>query len=152
MKRIFHHYLKWEDLQAGMWASINGSLRQELLREAIAFTGDAELYGSYMNKILTLWPISCEHNLTDTSQNRKAWIGHAATCLALGCPEDITRQAWAELSVIQQDAANAQAQAAINKWEKMHEAKNIRVSAQMEIPGIPGRDTGRGESKIRSVE
>lgn len=88
MKRIYHPFWDWEDYKAGMW---NKSKNKDLLQKAIEFTGNAELYGSYMFRITDEWPISCEHNLTDLSQNRKAWLGHAACCLAIGCPEDITR-------------------------------------------------------------
>ena len=73
-----------------------------------------------MLKVIEKWPYSCEHNLTDTSQNRKAWIGHAACALALGCPEDITRAAWAKLSDDQQNKANQKAQDAINIWVEKH--------------------------------
>ena len=84
---------------------------------AIEFTGDAELYGSYMLRVTQEWPNSCEHNLTDRSQNRRAWIGHAAVALAIQCPEDIVRSAWSRLSEKQQIDANAQADAAIRSWE-----------------------------------
>jgi hypothetical protein len=121
MKQVFHHYMKWEEHHAGMWQSVSKEKADELLPKAIEFTGDHELYGSFMLKILKEWPISCEQNLTDNSINRRAWIGHAACCLAIGCPEHITRQAWHYLTQTQQDKANAQADYAISLWEKSQE-------------------------------
>lgn len=118
MKRIYHHYKKWEEVPAGMWESVPSSEARSLLKKAVEFTGNAKLYGSYMRRVINEWPISCEHNLTDVSQNRKAWIGHAATALAIGCPEHITRQAWGFLNQTQQDDANAEAADAIRLWEK----------------------------------
>ena len=91
--------------------------RQEFLTQAVEFTGNAELYGNYMMQVAKEWHYSCEHNLTDKSQNRRAWIGHAAAALALGCPEDIVRAAWSELSERQQAEANAKADEAIRWWE-----------------------------------
>jgi ABC-type ATPase with predicted acetyltransferase domain len=88
-----------------------------MLKAAILFTGDHKLYGFYMNRVIAEWPISCENALTDYHINRKAWVGHAATAMALGCPEDITRSAWKELSYEQQLLANKEARGAIWKWE-----------------------------------
>jgi hypothetical protein len=120
MKRIYHPFHKWEEYHAGMWRNVSGKERQSLLKEAIDFTGNHELYGDFMLQIIQDWPFSCEHNLTCLSLNRRAWIGHAACCLAISAPEDITREAWAYLTQDQQDRANAKADEAIKKWEIRH--------------------------------
>lgn len=70
-----------------------------------------------MLQVADKWKYSCEHNLSNKTQNRKAWIGHAACALALGCPEDITREAWSYLTEEQQQRANDEAQKAIKYWE-----------------------------------
>lgn len=116
-KQIFYHYKKLEEHEHGLWRKVHGLERKKLLREAIEFTGDAKRYGSYMLKVIDEWPRSCEHNLTCGSLNRQAWVGHAACCLAINCPEDITREAWHCLTQQQQDKANLQADRAIEKWE-----------------------------------
>jgi hypothetical protein len=118
MKRIYHPYWEWEDYQNGMWRKCNVVEEKDFLEKAIVFTGDFKLYGEYMIKITLLWPITCQHNLTDNTQNRKAWLGHAACCLAINCPEYITRQAWGYLNNTQQKNANIQAENAIIAWEK----------------------------------
>lgn len=118
--KIWHPYTAWEDWQNGMWRSSSNAERARLLRKAIKFTGDAKLYGSFMRRVIQEWPVACEHHLTDVNSNRKAWIGHAATCLAIQCPEDITRSAWGYLSKQQQDDANLEADLAIEAWEKIH--------------------------------
>lgn len=100
-----------------MWRKVTKSEEESLLPAAIRFTGNAPLYGQWMRRVVKEWPVSCEHNLTDLGQNRKAWIGHAATQLAINCPEYITRAAWAHLTQRQQDDANRQAQFAIELWE-----------------------------------
>lgn len=117
MKKKWHHYLKWEDYQNGMYSTLSGDEKKSYLQKAVEFTGNAELYGSWMLKVIEAWPISCEQNLTDTGMNRRAWVGHAAVCLAIGCPEDITREAWGSLTKEQQDEANAKADFAIVQWE-----------------------------------
>ncbi len=117
MKQKYHPYKEWEDYLCGMWRKVSAVEEAKYLDKAIQFTGDAQEYGSYMMRVAKEWPISCEHNLTDISQNRRAWIGHAACCLAIKCPEYITRQAWGFLSQRQQNEANAQADIAIGWWE-----------------------------------
>lgn len=119
MSRIYHPFHVWEDWKAGMWRKVSGKEEKELTAKAIEFTGDAELYGQWMNLVVVQWPFACEHNLTDLSQNRKAWIGHAACTLALGIPEHVTRTAWGYLSKQQQDAANNVADKAISAWERL---------------------------------
>jgi hypothetical protein len=112
---IWHPYTTWEEMQFNMWGNVKD--RAQWLQKAIDFTGDHELYGSWMLKVIDIWPMSCEQNLTKLDTNRKAWIGHAAVALAIQCPEDIVRQAWGFLSDEQQRLANQKAQEAINKWE-----------------------------------
>ena len=136
MKRVYHRYEKWEEVKAGMWESVTGKTRAKHLQQAIEFTGNAELYGEWMLNVITAWPISCEHNLTAIETNRKAWIGHAACCLAIGCPEDITRHAWGFLTQDQQDKANDKAQFAIEQWEAKYLKQNEPMLKNMEIQGI----------------
>jgi len=120
VKRVWHPYTSWEEVGAGMWRQVAGSERERLLAEAVAFTGDAEKYGTAMMAVINAWPLSCEHNLTDLGQNRRAWLGHAACCLAIGCPEDVTREAWGHLSEEQRIAADRKALAAILAWQNAY--------------------------------
>ena len=108
-----------------MWRKASKAEEETLLQKAIEFTGNAKLYGSYMLRVIREWPISCEHNLTDISVNRKAWVGHAAASIAIDAPEYITRMAWAYLTPVQQRDANTEAQNAIDLWEAIH-ANNLR--------------------------
>lgn len=119
MKQVYHPYHLWEDWKAGMWRRVSGDELERFLQSAIEFTGDHALYGRWMMRVIHEWPYACEHNLTDLSQNRRAWIGHAACQLAIQCPEFVTRMAWRYLSKQQQDLANDQADRAIQTWEKM---------------------------------
>ena len=116
IKRIYHPYWRWEECKYNMWGKVKG--KKEWLQKAIDFTGDHLLYGSWMIKVVNDWKYSCEHNLSDRTQNRQAWIGHAAVAYAIQCPEDIVRQAWGFLTEEQQGLANDQADSAILLWEK----------------------------------
>lgn len=116
----------WEDYKAGMWATITGEERKQVLENAIKFTSNTELFGEFMLRVLKQWPIACEQNLSDVHMNRRAWIGQAATCLAFGCPEDITRAAWATLPQEVKDLADAKADKAIKLWEDEYEIVCIK--------------------------
>ena len=131
IKQIYHHYEEWEEYRYGMWRIILGAKRKEFLEQTIKFIGNTELYGSYMLKVVDMWPISCEQNLTCPGINKQAWIGQAACCIALGCPEDITREAWRYLSKKQQDQANEKADIAIKTWEEKYLKKLKTESRQL---------------------
>lgn len=116
VRRIWHPYTAWEEVAAGMWRELGRLERERLLPGVVEFTGNADLYGAAMLRVIQEWPISCEHNLTDTGQNRRAWVGHAACCLETGSPEYLTREAWGHLTQDQMDRANARADQAIRRW------------------------------------
>lgn len=109
----WHPYWLWEEVRHNMWGEVEN--RKEWLRRAIDFTGNYELYGSWMMEVARNWKHSCQHNLTK-SGSKKAWIGHAAVAMAIQCPEDIVREAWSHLTKEQQDLANEKAQQAIDWW------------------------------------
>ena len=115
---VWHPWWVWEEVPANMWGSVPD--RKSWLQRAIEFTGDHELYGSWMLKVVEAWPYSCAQNLTKRDTNRKAWVGHAAVAYAIQCPEDIVRQAWGFLTDEQQKLANMKAQQAIEHWERKH--------------------------------
>lgn len=129
IRKIWHAFTLWEDL--GMWRDISKEEQDKFLPLAIAFTGDAKKYGDAMIEVLDKFPVACEHNLSDLGMNRQAWIGHAACYLATGCPEYITRQAWAKLTADQQIDANAKADIAIRLWEMEHEKEDTVVDYEM---------------------
>lgn len=128
-----------------MWGDVQD--RKAMLERAIAFTGDHKLYGSYMRRVVSEWPNSCANALTDIGMNRKAWIGHAACAMALGCPEDITRKAWGFLSDEQRVLANAEAAAAIQSWEDGGKPRSgicKNVDVQMLFEWHTGRGAAQG--------
>lgn len=130
IKRVYHPYWLWEEVQHNMWGKVSN--RKQYLQKAICFTGDHVLYGLFMRKVVDEWKYSCEHNLSDKSQNRQAWIGHAACAYAIQCPEDIIREAWGHLTDEQRILANNQADIAIKIWEERQCQK--RNSVQMSLP------------------
>ena len=124
LKRVYHPYDSWEECKANMWGEVDDPALY--LKRAIEFTGDHKLYGSYMRRVVREWELSCENALTDHALNKKAWIGHAACAMALGCPENITRLAWGHLTDEQRILANKEAARALREWEdRYRESKGL---------------------------
>jgi hypothetical protein len=123
MKRIYHPYTLWEDYLNGMWKKANKENEEIMLKKAIEFTGDYKKYGNAMINVVNNWKYTLEHNLTDNTINKKAFIGHCAVCYELGIPEYITRLAWSYLNNEQQYMANKQAEYAIKLWTKKQNEK-----------------------------
>lgn len=120
--RVYHPVNLWEEIESNMWGEVED--RKSMLQQAIDFTGNHMLYGSYMLRVIREWPYSCENALTDSMLNRKAWLGHAACAMAIHCPEDITRKAWGFLTHEQRTLANRRAAFAIGAWEESYRASN----------------------------
>ena len=131
LKRVYHPYWDWEEIDHNMWGDVSD--RKLYLKRAIKFTGDHKKYGRFMRRVIAEWPVSCENALTDSNLNKRAWVGHAACALAIGCPEDITRQAWGELTDEQRTLANAEADRAIQEWEYTYR-KNKGILSCMAEP------------------
>jgi hypothetical protein len=110
-------YWEWEEVALNMWGEVSD--KQEWLKKAVKFTGDHDLYGAWMLRVVDELPRSSLHHLSKRGDKR-SWIGHAAVALALRCPEDIVRQAWALLTPEQQDRANQKATEAISYWRSKH--------------------------------
>ena len=122
MKRVWVRCELWEELKHNMWGSVDS--KAWYLQKAIEFTGNHKLYGFYMIRVVNEWENSCLNALTDDSLNQKAWVGHAACALAIGCPEYITRQAWGYLSNVQRELANIEAKKAIQYWNENYTGKS----------------------------
>jgi len=124
-KQIFVHYELWEDFHAGMWRTVPKDEEEVFRRMAIKFTGNHVLYGLAMMRVLSEWPNTCMHNLSNPSINRRAFIGHAACQLEINCPEYIVRQAWWKLTEEQRILADAEADKAITLWEQNRKLKGM---------------------------
>lgn len=98
MERIFHRYEYWECYKNGFFRNVSGKEKKELLQKVIDLFQDAEKTKEYMLKVVNDWNYSCEHNLTNLSLNRVAWLGQAACCLYANIPYSITMENWRNVS------------------------------------------------------
>lgn len=107
--------------------------RDEHINRCSGFMADTCRFRAAMERVIVEWPISCEQNLTCMDLNRQAWMGHAACCIAIGCPEEPTRAAWWTLTQEQRDAADAAAAEVITEWERQFIEKQLCQSDQLEL-------------------
>ena len=115
--QVWTPYIEWEDWLNGMWRKVETGERDELLRQAIEFTGNWERYGAAMREVILAWPRTMLNHLTNTSINQRAFVGHCAVCFKVGMPESVTREAWKHLTDEQRTKADLVAQQAIDSWK-----------------------------------
>lgn len=118
MDRIYHHHLKWEDYKSGFYDTCSGDEKKIKIEKAIEMFSDESLTTEYMKKAVREWKYSCEHNLTNPSVNKIAYIGQAACCIYSNIPSNVTKEAWNMLSQDIQDRSNKIAEETINEWLK----------------------------------
>jgi ParB-like chromosome segregation protein Spo0J len=118
--RVFHTYDKWECHRAGFYATTKAGMTKAECESAMRdLLADLPRFKKALDGVISEWPNSCEHYLTNSAMNRIAWLGQAATCYALGIPAAY-RGGFYLLTEQQQQAANKAALRALNKWLKAH--------------------------------
>lgn len=131
--RAFSHYHNWEDYQSGFYKSCRCKDKRkfqqsrEMLLNPVRFAESAW-------KAFDVWPVTCAVNLTNTSINHKAWIGHAAAFVSHHACEKCTISAWHSLSSEEQLIANNVADLAVKEWVKKCVNANYQTqSTQLEL-------------------
>lgn len=118
MKRTFAHYKTWEDVKSGLYSSVTQDHSFE--DQSFNLLSNEEALLEAMRQVLTSWPISSKVNLTNTSRNRRSWLGQASCCLAHGANEQTVKNAWNSLDKEQQDKANRIADQVIKEFEQQY--------------------------------
>lgn len=122
MKQIYHHFSKWEDFKNGFY---NSSCKnsKEHIQKSIELLSNQDDFYKYAKELIKEWVFSCEHNLTDPSVNKIAYIGQASCCIANNTPAFVTRMAWAYIPEEIKIKANNTAKKVLNEWKIKHQKK-----------------------------
>lgn len=124
MQQFFAPYWKWEDFIHGMYkTSIHNE--SEHIQNSIELLSDKDRFYESAKKMISEWVVSAKVNLTDISQNRRAWIGQATCCYLFGTPEHLVRMAWNSISEQKQKEANYIAERIISEFETKTHAKGL---------------------------
>jgi hypothetical protein len=130
MKRIYHPYWLWEDYKAGFYDNVSGEEKKKLLLKAVEMFNSKELTKLNMLRVVVEWKYSCEHNLTNESLNKIAYIGQGACCLYSKIPSTITMEAWSLLTEEVKNRSNELALFTIKQWETNN--KNIQLCLKLD--------------------
>lgn len=115
-QRIYHPWDRWEDYPAGFYENLSGNEKVEKIQAVLEMFSSPAVTEHYMRRVISEWPNSCEHNLTNSSMNRIAYLGQAACCLYGGVPSTVTMEAWSQLDKSLQDRADAIAGKILQEW------------------------------------
>lgn len=115
--RIYHPYTIWEDWKGGFYDNCSGEAKQEKINSAIRMFDSEQLTREYMMKVINEWKYSCEHNLTNNTINKIAYIGQAACCLYDKIPNTITMEAWSKIKKENRKRADQIALEVLNIWK-----------------------------------
>lgn len=124
--RILHTWDKWECFPAGFYESKppRSLSATDAEREYRDFLADDTGFRAALDRVLTEWPNSCEHYLTNDRMNRIAWLGQASACIARGLPARF-RGGFFLLTDAQQAIADATALEYLNRWRASRGAEPI---------------------------
>jgi hypothetical protein len=121
MKRIYHPYWLWEDHKAGFYENCSGENKELLILKGIEMFNCEIKTKENMLRVINEWQYSCEHNLTNESLNKIAYIGQSACCLYSNIPNKVTMEIWNKLEKNVQDRSNKIANDILNIWKQKHE-------------------------------
>ncbi len=115
----FHHFEKWEDFKGGLFNS-SCDFYDEKLNFSIELLSDQERFLEIGIDMCVNWAYAAEQNLTDTSMNRRAWLGQATCCFHHEAPDYVTKDAWWKLSEETRKLANATADKILADWQSKY--------------------------------
>jgi hypothetical protein len=121
MERIYHHYGKWEDHKHNFYDNCSGDKKKQLIDRCISTFKDFALFELMCYRVINEWRYSCEHNLSNPSMNKIAYIGQAVMALCFNCPNTVTMESWGFLNEETRLKCNEIAGLYLKKWE---DAKN----------------------------
>lgn len=130
INRIYHHYEMWEDWKFGFYDNVTGSKTNFFKSKCIEMFNDFELTKKYMDLVIEKWKFSCEHNLSNLSMNRIAYIGQAACCIYAGVPNLITMNCWSTLDLEVRNRSDIYAKKTILKWEQNLKLNNMLMNGR----------------------
>lgn len=125
MDRIYHRFEHWECYKAGFFKNSSPEEKENQAKKVIELFSNPKQTEIFMKKVLVLWPNSCEHNLTNMSMNRVAWIGQSACCLYAQIPYRITMENWRFVPKEFQEIACDIAEKVIKEFEVNYKTRQL---------------------------
>ena len=120
MTRIYHPYDKWEDFKHGFYGGMPYD-KEKTLDKYADLLRNINQFESALKIIILEWKYSCEHNLTNESMNRIAYLGQAACALVYNVPHNVCMGGYNLLYLEEHQAADTMAKKYLDKWLEEHE-------------------------------
>lgn len=121
MNRIFHPWDKWEDYRHNFYGGVHDYDKDDTLNLYAGLLRDTKKFEAALQVIIRDWPYSCEHNLTNESMNRIAYLGQASCALIYNVPHNISMGGYNLLTPDEQKSADAMAKKYLDLWIERHE-------------------------------
>lgn len=113
------HYRLWEDYRAGMYAP---TFNKNRMSEAVRILEDPQMFRRILRDVAEDWPFATAQHLSDFCKNHQPWCGRMACSYEVGATIREVNEAWAFLSCMQRESANAVADSFTYAWR----AENLR--------------------------
>jgi len=130
MKRIYHHYLKWECYKNEMYLTKDINELKNI-NIVLDFFRNDNLFLDTGIEFIDKWKFTLQHHLSDDSINKIAYIGQLACNYKYKIPEITTKKAWYLLDENTQIKANRTAKLIIYKYLN-NEQENKQLSLFVE--------------------
>lgn len=125
MKRIYHPWNKWEDYRCNFYGGVGTFDKTNSLQTYASLLSDLPRFESALKTIIDEWRHSCEHNLSNESMNRVAYLGQASCALVYNVPHNVCMGGYNLLTDEQKAAADAMALKYLNIWLTRMREENV---------------------------
>jgi len=121
IERVYYTWDEWECYPAGFFDEHppKGMTFDDCQNKYAEFLRNLSLFRKAGYKVLNKWKNSCEHNLTNGSMNRIAWMGQASMCIEYGISSKF-RGGYHLLTDAEKLAADSTSLKIINYWMFLH--------------------------------
>jgi len=124
-ERIYHRFEHWECFKAGFFKNVSGDEKKILSKKVTELFINPKKTEIFMRKVISEWIYSSEHNLTNISMNRVAWLGQSACCIYANVPYRVTMETWRLVPKEKQEIACNIAERLIKEYEKEHKISQL---------------------------
>lgn len=121
VERIYRTWDEWECYPAGFYdpKPPKGMTMEDARQQYAMFLKDTARFSRALYRVITEWPMSCEHYLSNEKMNRIAWLGQASMCIETGISKFFCG-GYFLLSEDEQKIADETALIYLNKWMVRH--------------------------------
>jgi len=131
--RIFHTYDKWEAVEYGFYELHHKTMSvKQCEYKYMQLLTNLNEFEETLQKVISEWKYSCEHNLTNKSLNRIAWLGQAALAYRYNIPSRYCG-GFKLLTKEQQEAANEMALKYLNIWLEENSLEPVTMEEGLQI-------------------